>query len=913
MRSRLCTVGIALSISATSIGCALGAVPTTAAAPAGATAAPSAALPFDMPAADVLHGSPKKVFAHYMTTFPLSIDNAPSASDYYATQYLLASGESGKFASSGGFIRERPLPVAVNPSASWSSVNMQTEVARASAAGIDGFSVDILGLSGVVWDRIGQMMQAARAVDPNFKIMIMPDVSAGVAANSDALAAGVAALAADPAAYRLDDGRLVVSPFYAEGRSADWWRQWIATMQSRYGITVAFVPTFLDAGSAASFASISYGFSDWGSRNPGAIDGAATAIKDAHARGKIWMQPVALQDERPYAGVYDEAGNTETLRGQWAVAIGQSAEWVQLTTWNDYAEGSEISPSSRIGWSPLDLTAFDINRFKTGAAPAIVRDVLYVSHRTQRAEALPTGPQTMLMHLRPGTTSPRNTVEVQAFLRNAGIVSVVVGGSRYTYNAPAGRSTADFPLAVGQVSAAVSYADGTALQVVSPFTVVDRPAVQDLGYAFASSARSGQTIAMPMPTTITSPPATPVLTAPGIRTEDIRVVPSAEPVPATPVVDATVLAAPGGFTAVPPLRLADTRSGLGGGRLARGTVRRIQVTGVGTVPTGATAASVNLTVAASTDAGYVSAYGCGPVVPGVSTVNFSAAAVVANAAIVPLDATGGICVFANVDVDVIVDINGYVHPAGPGRLVPVAPRRVVDTRDESSGVHRLTGGQPVEVPFPTGSDGLPSVATAVSLNVTAVGAASATFVTIYPCTSAIPLVSTVNVAGAAPQSNAAIVGLSATGTVCLFSPHDVDVVVDLAGYITNGPGLRFTPLAPTRLIDTRDGQPALNLGLGGTPMAAGSMQTIAFAGLRGIPAGAAVVSLNVTTTGTAGMGFVTAWPCAGDRPVVSSLNAMQGRAVSAAVTNGLSASGTACFFTQASTHLVIDINGVWSA
>ncbi|MCU1365618.1 MAG: hypothetical protein JWN39_1257, partial [Ilumatobacteraceae bacterium] len=88
MRSRLCTVGIALSISATSIGCALGAMPTTAAAPTGASTAPSAALPFDLPAAGVLHSSPKKVFAHYITTFPVSIDNAPSASDYYATQYL---------------------------------------------------------------------------------------------------------------------------------------------------------------------------------------------------------------------------------------------------------------------------------------------------------------------------------------------------------------------------------------------------------------------------------------------------------------------------------------------------------------------------------------------------------------------------------------------------------------------------------------------------------------------------------------------------------------------------------------------------------------------------------------------------------------------------------------------------------
>ncbi|MCU1393214.1 MAG: hypothetical protein JWM34_1642 [Ilumatobacteraceae bacterium] len=912
MRCRSCAVVVVVFSLLSSLGFAAHAMAEG--PPAG-----SAALPFDMPASATLQGSARKVFAHYMTAFPLSIDNQPAATDYYTEGYLDPAGESSKHASSGGFIRERPLPIATSASAAWSLANMETEVARASAAGIDGFTVDILGLSGYIWDRVGLMMQAARAVDPNFKILIMPDVASGVAADSNALASAVSTLAANPAAYRLADGRLVISPFYAEGKSADWWKQWIATMQTSYGIAVAFVPTFLDYGNAAAFSSISYGMSTWGSRNPGSIQGSVADANDAHARGKIWMQPVALQDERPYAGVFDEANNTETLRGLWNIAIGQSAEWVQLVTWNDYSEGSEISPSTHIGWSPLDLIAYDITRYKIGVAPTIVRDVLYVSHRVQLAAAKPSGPQTMLMTLRPGTTPPRDLVEVQAFLRNAGVVSVTVGGSHYAYNAPAGRSIADFPLETGTVSASMAYPDGTALQVVSPFPVVAHPVVQDLSYYFASSGRSGQIVTAGAPATINSPPAALVVPPSASGASGIvQIAPVHSPnnapaaVALTPVLDASALASPGGFTSVAPVRVVDTRQGLGGQRLAQGEVRRVQVGGAAQVPNGATAVSANITSVTPATAGFVSAYRCGDPVPAISTVNFSIQADTANAAIVPLDATGGFCVLASTGVDLVVDINGYVDAASTGRLVPTAPRRVIDTRTPADSSQRLVAGEPTEIDMSNDSTGVPADATAVAINVTAVGAAAATFVTVYPCEQNVPVVSTLNVTDAAPESNSAIVSLSGTGTICFYSLRDVDLVVDLSGYMVDGPGLRFTPLSATRLVDTRDPQPALNLGSGGAQMPDGSTSTLQLAGTRGIPASAVVVSLNVTTTATTGAGYVTVWPCATKRPVVSSLNAMQGSSTSAAVTGALSAKGTLCLFAQPATHVIVDINGFWA-
>src|ERR1700738_3634819 len=89
---------------------------------------------------------------------------------------------------------------------------------------------------------------------------------------------------------------------------------------------------------------------------------------DAHSRGKIWMQPVSVQDNRPHTGVYWEANNTENLRTTWSAAIG-GADWVQIPTWNDYTENTQVSPSTHIGWGPLDIISYYLTQFKQGIAP----------------------------------------------------------------------------------------------------------------------------------------------------------------------------------------------------------------------------------------------------------------------------------------------------------------------------------------------------------------------------------------------------------------------------------------------------------------------------------------------------------------------------------------------------------------
>ncbi|WP_159673091.1 glycoside hydrolase family 71 protein, partial [Streptomyces mexicanus] len=351
-------------------------------------APPSASpLPFDLPASGVLRASPHLVFAHYFPPYPLSLDNQPADRDYYTRNYLAPRGEQGRHAAYGGLLRDRPLPVPPS-GGDWRLADLEREVRTARDAGIDGFTVDILSLTGPNRERVDTLLRAAHRVDAGFRIALMPDMTS-LHTDPVTLADQLARLAAAPSAYRLPDGRLVVCPFKAEAQEPAWWAQVLARLRE-HGVATALVPVFLDfRANAERFAPLSYAFSSWGNRTYTRQGNVPGDVRLAHALGKKWMQAVSVQDARPNQGVYDEAGNTATLRSTWNHAIADGADWVQLTTWNDYSEGSQFAPSLHNGHTYLDISSYYLTRFKTGAWPPIVRDTVYVTSRVQFPDAAP--------------------------------------------------------------------------------------------------------------------------------------------------------------------------------------------------------------------------------------------------------------------------------------------------------------------------------------------------------------------------------------------------------------------------------------------------------------------------------------------------------------------------------------------
>lgn len=448
----------------------------------------AAQVPWELPGLVAMRSSKHKVFAHYFLPFPVSLDNMPPGSDYYARNYLIPEGEGGKFAASGGLIRERPLPRAPVAGPDWRLHNLVYEARLARDAGLDGFVVDLL----VADDHDGsvrRLLDAAQAVDPEFKIMLMPDMTSALRSKPDRLVPLVTEIGHHPACFRLADGRLVVAPFCADIFPMDWWRGRLQELESG-GLPVALVPLFLGWTTPAPlFAPISYGFSEWGGRTPIESRSIEATVATIHRYVPVWMQPVAPQDMRPKDGGFQEAAGSLTFRTQWENAIRGSADWVQLITWNDYSESTEIAPSTGIGYAFYDLTAYYTAWFKTGVRPALRQDALMAFHRIQRSDVRLRLQRSPWIN-RIASEPTRDEIELLAFLTAPGEVEIAIGSDVVRSHAEAGLTIVHAPLRIGTPTFTLVRGGKSVIAMKSPWTVVAEADFQDFLYHAVVSYRN---------------------------------------------------------------------------------------------------------------------------------------------------------------------------------------------------------------------------------------------------------------------------------------------------------------------------------------------------------------------------------------------------------------------------------------
>jgi Bacterial Ig domain/Glycosyl hydrolase family 71 len=244
------------------------------------------------------------------------------------------------------------------------------------------------------------------------------------------------------------------------------------------------------------------------SRQDGVRDVPDVALFAAGQEGWGHAYVYCMSDSNPDGNVYGyPCVYSNATDAYYNISGGTS----MFPTWNDYSENTEISPSTGIGWSFLDLASYYLTRFKTGEWPAIVRDVIYVSHRVQFANTPPetSGGKTSLMRLvsAPASSPSRDDVEVLSFLTATSTIEVDIGGSTQQVVASAGESASLSPLAPGQISAQVVRNGQVITSVASPYIVQTSFPIQDESYRIVSSGRDGSTFVNTTPPTaiITSP------------------------------------------------------------------------------------------------------------------------------------------------------------------------------------------------------------------------------------------------------------------------------------------------------------------------------------------------------------------------------------------------------------------------
>ena len=289
-------------------------------------------------------------------------------------------------------------------------------------------------------------MRGRASLDPRFKIVVMPDIT-DLGSNAAAVTQIIASVANGPAAYKLPDGRLVVSAFNASLNPASWWTLADQCLNARVSTRVRAHLLGWQS-KAASFADLSYGFGDWGTATPQGARNMQGDPASAHGMaGRIYMMPVDPQQYRPKGPVLWEAGNSEAFRSAWMSAITGGSDWVQIVTWSDFSESSEIEPytdatlATDIGTGYYDLNGYFAAWFLTGTRPAITHDVLYYFYRREPSNAM--GAAQSPIRVINGTAE--DDIELLAFLTAPGVLKIRIGGQDYSQSAPAGMSSFKVP------------------------------------------------------------------------------------------------------------------------------------------------------------------------------------------------------------------------------------------------------------------------------------------------------------------------------------------------------------------------------------------------------------------------------------------------------------------------------------
>jgi O-glycosyl hydrolase len=258
-------------------------------------------------------------------------------------------------------------------------------------------------------------------------------------------------------------------------------------------------------------------------------------------------------------------------------------------------------------------------------------------------------------------------------------------------------------------------------------------------------------------------------------------------------------------------------------------------------------------------------------------------------------------------IDTVVTVNNPPTPSTPGAMVPLSPSRLLDTRINGP---KLGPGQTRTLQV-TGAGGVPPAGvSAVVLNVTVTETTSAGYLTVSPTGTTRPVVSNLNWPAGATIPNAVTVKLGPSGQVDLFQsgPGSAQVVVDVEGYYVGGtvsePG-GFTPLTPTRILDTRSG--------GGT-LAGSEARDLPILGVGGVPASTvSAVVLNVTVTDPTSTGFLTVFPSGTSRPLASNLNWAPGVTIPNLVTVKVGGNGQVTLFQSGpgTAQVVVDVAGYY--
>jgi len=359
--------------------------------------------------------------------------------------------------------------------------DFKNEIREAQSRGLDGFALNCGG-----WDKGGgtvykprcvQMYEAARQLGTGFQLFVSMDYCCGN--GLDETRDAIETFRAHPNQFKVG-GRPVLSTFGGESRDPKSGQEKIALVHSLGGFFVPyfFPKTYSEHPDPADVAQIVSDYADLdGYFYFGAAgDGASISLSNQRlalgwrAAGKVFMADVA-PFYRSFGRLNETRGFTSMAR-EWEGAIRDGADWVEITTWNDWAEKTYVAPfgppaATKIGdggdpgYGPinyahvayLDASRYYMDWFKTGRRPKITQDKLFYFYRTEPKAA--GGKQFAANETQrgikaiSGADGLEDSVFVTCLLTRPARLTIRSGGTVRAFVVPAGVQHVSMPFALG--------------------------------------------------------------------------------------------------------------------------------------------------------------------------------------------------------------------------------------------------------------------------------------------------------------------------------------------------------------------------------------------------------------------------------------------------------------------------------
>ncbi|WP_404958576.1 hypothetical protein [Streptomyces sp. 147326] len=244
-------------------------------------------------------------------------------------------------------------------------------------------------------------------------------------------------------------------------------------------------------------------------------------------------------------------------------------------------------------------------------------------------------------------------------------------------------------------------------------------------------------------------------------------------------------------------------------------------------------------------------------------------------------------------------------------FTPYEPTRLLDTREGFRAPKAKVAPYSSARVKVGGYGTIPAGVEAVVLNVTVTNTTSGGHITAYDTGNQRPNASNINFEPGQTVPNLVVVPVGNDGSVDLYNGgwESVDLIADVTGYFMPKAANGYTPMDPTRFVDTREG---LGTNKGQVPGQTSFGTQIA--GLRGVPQGVKAVALNVTVTGPKEAGHLIVYPGGGKIPLASNVNFTAGQTVANSVIVPVGADGSINIRNNAwaGADVIVDVVGYYS-